>query len=72
MQPFTFHNPTKIIFGNGSSDSLGSVAKPFGNRILLVYGKESIKKSGLYQKICRQLDEQDIKIIEHGGVKSNP
>ncbi len=72
MESFSFHNPTKIVFGNGSSGSIGSLVKPFGNRVLLVYGKESIKKSGLYQKICRQLDEQGIKIIEHGGVKSNP
>ena len=72
MQSFTFHNPTKIIFGNGRSAELGSLAKTVGNRALLVYGRESIKKSGLYQKICRQLDEQGIRIVEHGGVKSNP
>ena len=57
MQSFTFHNPTKIIFGNGRSSELGSLAKAIGNRALLVYGREIIKKSGLYQKICRQLDE---------------
>ena len=72
MQSFTFHNPTKIIFGNGRSAELGSLAKAIGNRALLVYGRESIKKSGLYQKICRQLDEQGIRIVEHGGVKPNP
>ena len=72
MLPFIFHNPTKIIFGNRTSDQIGSISEPQGKRALLVYGKESIKKSGLYHKIIKQLEAQDIKVIEHAGVKSNP
>lgn len=72
MQNFIFHNPTKIIFGNNTSTQLGEFAKPLGSKALLVYGQNSIKKSGLYNKIVTQLNEQNIPFIEHGGVKSNP
>lgn len=72
MQNFIFHNPTKIIFGNNTSTQLGEFAKPLGSKALLVYGQNSIKKSGLYDKIVSQLNEQKISFVEHGGVKSNP
>lgn len=72
MQSFVFHNPTKIIFGCGTSSQLGKYAKTVGQKALLVYGQNSIKKSGLYEKIAAQLQAEGIEFAEHGGVKSNP
>lgn len=72
MNNFFFHNPTKILFGKGVLVKLGSELKTYGSRILLVYGSGSIKKTGLYDKIIKILSEQDIKIFELHGVKSNP
>jgi len=72
MESFIFYNPTKIVFGCGSSSQLGNYAKGMGKKALLVYGQNSIKKSGLYDKIVAQLSEQQIEFAEHGGVKSNP
>lgn len=72
MRDFIFQNPTKIIFGNNAADKLGDVATNYGQKALLVYGQNSIKKSGLYDKIIKQLKEKKIEFAEHGGVKSNP
>lgn len=72
MRDFIFHNPTKIIFGNNSADKLGDNAKDYGRKALLVYGLNSIKKSGLYERIIQQLQDNNIEFIEHGGVKPNP
>ncbi len=72
MKDFIFHNPTKIIFGAGSSAKLGENAATLGKKALLVYGQNSIKKSGLYDKIVKQLQEHKITYVEHGGVKANP
>lgn len=72
MQSFVFQNPVKIIFGNNSSDKVGENAKHLGKNALLVYGKDSIKKSGLYDRIVKQLKDNGIGFVEHGGVKSNP
>ncbi|MDR1694067.1 MAG: iron-containing alcohol dehydrogenase [Lactobacillaceae bacterium] len=72
MQSFIFHNPTKIIFGNNTSSQLGENAKYLGKKALFIYGRDSIKKSGLYDNVVKQLNDKGIAFVEHGGVKSNP
>lgn len=72
MQNFTFWNPTKIIFGTGTVPLIGAEAKKFGGKALLVYGKSSVKKTGVYDRVVQSLREAGMEIIEHPGVKSNP
>ncbi len=72
MQNFVLHNQTKILFGKGMLDQLGTECHHFGQKALFVYGQQSIKTTGLYDKITTLLAEQSIEIIEHGGVVSNP
>ena len=55
MHDFTFHNPTRILFGRGQETRIGEELKKAGvQRVLLVFGRHSIKRSGLYKK-CRLL-----------------
>jgi alcohol dehydrogenase YqhD (iron-dependent ADH family) len=72
MHGFQFHNPTKIIFGEGTVDQLADHVKPYGNKILLVYGGGSIKKSGLYEQVIAQLKTIGAVIYELSGVEPNP
>lgn len=72
MQNFVFHNPTKILFGKNTVPSIGSETAALGKKVLLVYGKDSIKKSGLYQQVLLSLTTAGTEITEHGGVQSNP
>lgn len=72
MQDFIFHNPTKIVFGKDSVNKLGSYAAEIGSKALLVYGQNSIKSTGLYERIIKDLNNRHISFIEHGGVKPNP
>ena len=72
MQEFVFHNPTKIIFGEGKIAQLGDEAKAYGKKALLVYGMGSVKKNGVYDQAVASLTEAGIEIVEFGGVKSNP
>ena len=69
---FTYYNPTKIYFRKDSLDNLEEELKKYGKTILLVYGKNSIKKSGLYDKVIEILKSVDKKIIKLAGIKSNP
>lgn len=69
---FTFHNPTKIYFGKTALDNLSDELKNYGKNILLVYGKNSIKKFGLYDKVISILKENNKNIVELEGIKSNP
>ncbi|BCO09350.1 hypothetical protein GF1_17260 [Desulfolithobacter dissulfuricans] len=72
MQNFVFHNPTKILFGRGTIGSIGPETRELGSTCLLVYGKGSIKKNGVYQQVYESLDQAGIRIVEHHGVRSNP
>jgi len=73
MENFEFFNPTRIIFGKGAENKIGEILKRNKiKKILFVYGKESIKKIGLYDRVVRSLKENDIDFIEHSGVKPNP
>lgn len=72
MQNFVFHNPTKILFGNGTIPSIGDETVLFGKNILLVYGSGSIKKNGLYDQVMQSLHSAGGNVTEHGDVQSNP
>jgi alcohol dehydrogenase YqhD (iron-dependent ADH family) len=72
MQNFVLENPTKIIFGTDTVKQIGKETAFYGKKILLVYGRESIKKNGIYDLVVSSLQDEGIEIIEHGGVRSNP
>ncbi|MBM7694392.1 alcohol dehydrogenase YqhD (iron-dependent ADH family) [Peribacillus deserti] len=72
MLNFAFKNPVKLIFGSGQLDQLKNEIPQYGNKILLVYGGGSIKKSGLYDKVINTLKELDAEIFELAGVEPNP
>jgi hypothetical protein len=72
MKDFVFYNPVKVVFGRDKADSVGEETKPYGKKPLLVFGKESIKKSGLYDRVQKSLNSAGIESVDHGGVKPNP
>jgi hypothetical protein len=73
MKNFTFQNETKIEFGKESYKKLPEQLKKDGiERILMVYGKNSIKKIGLYDNLLSGLKEKNIEVNEISGVQPNP
>lgn len=70
MNNFTFHVTTDIRFGKDRLAELAPVITSFGQKVLLVYGGGSIKKSGLYDKVLAEL--ADCQIFELAGVEPNP
>jgi len=72
MENFTAYNPTVLHFGRNVLTTLGTTIREYGTTVLLVYGKGSIRKTGLYDHIHKLLDEAGVKVIEYGGIKSNP
>ncbi len=69
---FTYYNPTKIYFGRNALDNLSGELANYGETVLLVYGKASIKKIGLYDKVLQILKACGKKVVELSGIKSNP
>lgn len=72
MENFEFWNPTKIIFGKDTISQIGQKTQQFGKKVLLVYGKSSIKKNGVYDKIVNSLRTAQLEVVEFSGVKPNP
>lgn len=73
MLNFIYNTPTKVYFGKDTHLKVGSIINDLGyKKIMLQYGKGSIKKSGLYEQIISQLKEYNIEIIECSGVEPNP
>ena len=69
---FSYHNPTKLYFGEDSLGYLKDELGNYGRNVLLVYGGGSIKKSGLYDDIAAILKDCGKNIAEVSGVMPNP
>lgn len=72
MKSFIYKNPTKIIFGKGTINQIGKEIKPYAKKVLLTYGKSSIKQNGIYERIINSLDENDIEFVEYANIQANP
>ncbi len=72
MENFIFQNPTRILFGKGMEVKAGQEARRWGQKVLLHYGAESIKRIGLYQRVVDSLQDAGVEFIELPGVKPNP
>lgn len=72
MQNFEFYNATKIIFGRETEQKVGEEISLIGKKVLLHYGSGSIKKTGLYEKVIKSLNEKNVEILELSGVEPNP
>ncbi|MEI5907769.1 iron-containing alcohol dehydrogenase [Bacillus spongiae] len=72
MENFTFYNPTKLIFGDNQLEQLKTEIPSYGQKVLLVYGGGSIKRSGLYDRVISNLNEINAEIFELSGVEPNP
>ncbi len=73
MKDFIFNTPTKVYFGKGKEKEVGQIISELGyKKIMLQYGKDSIKKSGLYDVIINSLKQSAIEVVEMGGVEPNP
>ncbi len=69
---FTYSNPTRLHFGPDSLNALAAELQNYGPSVLLTYGKQSIKKSGLYDKIIAILQAAGKTVTEDPGVMPNP
>ena len=73
MENFTFYSPTFFAFGKGTENQAGEYVKQFGGtKVLVHYGGQSAKKSGLLDRVQASLEKEGISYVTLGGVKPNP
>ena len=69
---FSYHNPTKLYFGDDSLQYLNDELPKYGKTVQLIYGGGSIKKNGIYDAVTKILKENGKTIVEDAGVMPNP
>ena len=69
---FDFNNPTRILFGSGKLDELGSQPMPGKKALLLMSGGKSAKVSGAYDRTLEQMEKAGVEIAEFAKVMENP
>ena len=73
MLDFTYHIPTKVVFGRNSLNALAGLIREAGAAHVLVhFGGQSALKSGLIDKVKAQLEEAGVRYTLLGGVAPNP
>lgn len=70
MKDFSYSMPTKVLFGKKQLEKLPEIMKSYGKKVLFVYGFQSIKKNGLYDRVVESL--KDFEIYELKEVTPNP
>lgn len=73
MLNFEYYTPTKVVFGKHAEDQAGELVKSCGcKKVLVHYGGQSAKKSGLLDRVYASLDAAGIDYVSLGGVVPNP
>ncbi|MGV2291607.1 iron-containing alcohol dehydrogenase [Trinickia sp. YCB016] len=69
MQNFEYHNPTRIVFGQGAIARVNDLV-PATARVLVLYGGTSAKKNGTLDEVKAALGAREV--YEFGGIEPNP
>ena len=73
MNNFVFFPATKYVFGRGVENKVAEQLEAFDmKKPLIVYGKGSVVRSGLLDRVKKSLEEAGIPFAELGGVQPNP
>ena len=73
VKDFVYQMPVKVYFGKNSVKRyLKDELKHYGKNIMLAYGRESIKRNGIYDEVIEVLGECGKNIIDFPGISANP
>lgn len=73
MKNFEYYTPTKVAFGCGEADRVGALLAEQGcHKVLIHYGGESARRSGLLDRIEASVKAAGIPFVSLGGVVPNP
>jgi len=69
---FSYFLPVNIQFGWNKVDNVAGFSAPYGKKALIVTGRTSAKKSGLYDRVVAKLDAAHIEHVLFDQVDANP
>ena len=73
MNDFNFYAPTEVVFGKKSEEQVADLVRKYGGtKVLVHFGGQSARRSGLLDKVIGMLDAAGIAHVALGGVVPNP
>lgn len=69
---FNYNLPVNLVFGRGRVKEVGQIALKYGNKALIVTGRNSTKKSGLLDRTIAYLKESNVDYAVFDKVSQNP
>lgn len=69
---FSYFLPVHIQFGWNKVDSVADFVAPYGKKALIVTGRSSAKRSGLYDRVVEKLETAHIDHVLFDQVDANP
>lgn len=69
---FSYFLPVNIVFGCGKVAQTGTLTAPYGKKALIVTGRSSAKKSGLYDRVKDSLAAAGVDSVLFDKVAQNP
>ena len=72
MQNFKYDIPTIIYFGKGEVKALGPELVKRSKKVLIVTGRGSVKRNGIFTSVTKELSKVNIPYIELSGIMPNP
>src|SRR6516162_1815020 len=72
LQAFDFHTPTRVVFGPGTLNRLGELARELGDRRVLLVTDPGLEEVGHPQRAVASLHEAGLEVFLFDGVEQNP
>lgn len=74
MLNFNYCSPTNFVFGRDTESQAGELVSEYSKKgkVLIVYGSDRVKKSGLLTRVEDSLHASNISFVELSGVQPNP
>lgn len=72
LVPFDALLPSRLVFGAGTVERIGTLAAPLGQRALVVVGGGSARESGLLDRVLGLLEDSGVGGEVFEGVRGNP
>jgi alcohol dehydrogenase len=72
LKSFDFHSPTRVVFGPGSLNKLGELARELGDTRVLLVTDPGLEEAGHPQRALTSLREAGLEVFLFDGVEQNP
>ncbi len=72
MLNFDFFSPTRLVFGKGTADQIGTHIAQLAKKVLVHYGSDRVEKCGLLKRVTDSLTAAGVSYVTLGGVVPNP